>query len=241
MPSTTKTQPKIKATEGDGKVTKVVIEKGPIDRIAEDLRPLAKPIKNFKLDPENARLHPERNLQDIKDSLNVYGQRSVIVARKETMIVAKGNGTLEAMIQLGWTKAAISVQSMTDAEFAGYALADNRSGESSRWDFEVVARLQKLHANVPGMEVGWSADELEVLRMAQWQPPAISDEEFGENGKPKPIAFTAEQRVVIDRAILELRAALNDDDLEESQCIEAICTEWLRALEERDASIRDRD
>lgn len=133
-------------------------------------------------DPLNARLHPERNMDAIMDSLCLYGQRAPLVIRQETMVVAAGNGRLEAMRNLGWSVCAVSIRPMTDAEFHGFALADNRTAELARWDFEVVAKVDILIRELGGSRMpGWSMDELEVLR-AQSEPVASPDD-FPEVGE----------------------------------------------------------
>lgn len=134
-------------------------------------------ISSLKPDPNNAREHGERNLAAIKDSLCLYGQRTPLVVRKQNRMVAAGNGRLKAAVELGWTKIAISARPMTDVEFAGYGLADNRTAELARWNFEVVARLDELLAEALVAPVGWSMEELTVLRKSDWQTPV------GENGE----------------------------------------------------------
>lgn len=135
-------------------------------------------------DPDNARLHPERNMAAIKGSLILYGQRIPLVVRKQDMKVAAGNGRLRGMTELGWTRCAVSMRPMTDEEFAGFALADNRTAELAQWDFEVVARIDRLLGEAKRNHmVGWTMDELEVLRMADWTPPQVSDEEYNGSGE----------------------------------------------------------
>jgi hypothetical protein len=52
--------------------------------IAEQLRPLAVPCCKLLLDPANARRHPEPNLEALKGSLRVYGQRKPVVVNRRT-------------------------------------------------------------------------------------------------------------------------------------------------------------
>jgi len=47
--------------------------------ISKDLRALARPIDSVYVDPDNARLHPERNMAAVMASLKKYGQRFNIV------------------------------------------------------------------------------------------------------------------------------------------------------------------
>ena len=122
-------------------------------------------LSELKLDPMNARLHPETNLKAIKESLAIYGQRSPLVVRQQDLVIAAGNGRWRAMKELGWTHCAATIRPMTDVEFIGFGLADNRSAELAKWDIEVVARLDRLleeknHQARPG----WSLADLKILR-----------------------------------------------------------------------------
>jgi ParB-like chromosome segregation protein Spo0J len=55
------------------------------------------------LDPANARLHPEENLEAIIASLQRFGQAEPLVVQRGTGRVIAGNGRLVAMRKLGWT------------------------------------------------------------------------------------------------------------------------------------------
>src|SRR5271166_4436802 len=113
-------------------------------RVAPSLRGLLIPIDSVSLDPANARLHGIKNMDAIKASLAKYGQKKPIVVRQQTMHIVAGNGTWAAAKQLGWTEIAASVEPMTEAEAAGYGLADNRTAELAEWDFEVVKKLERF-------------------------------------------------------------------------------------------------
>ena len=145
--------------------------------IAESLRPLALPIGQLSLDPENAREHDERNLEVIKGSLLKWGQRLPLIVRKSTMIVEAGNGRLEAMRELGWTHTAAVLCDDSEIDAKEFALTDNQSAALASWDYEQLAdTLGKLGETVDLDEmtrIGFSADELEVLLAADWSPPAI--------------------------------------------------------------------
>ena len=92
-------------------------------------------------DPENARVHTDRNLDAIAGSLSVYGQRKPIVVQRDGMIVRAGNGTVEAARRLGWTEIAAVVVDEADIRAAAYGLADNRTAELASWDDVVLARV----------------------------------------------------------------------------------------------------
>ncbi len=121
-------------------------------------------IGSLTLDPDNARLHGDRSIEVISQSLDTFGQKKPVVVRKQGMIVVAGNGTVEAARKLGWTHVAANVSEMTDSEAMGYALADNKSALESEWNNEVLGRQTRLLAEMGLAAVGFSTDELERLR-----------------------------------------------------------------------------
>jgi ParB-like chromosome segregation protein Spo0J len=134
-----------------------------LGHIAEPLRPLAVPCEHLVLDPANARKHPEPNLEAIKGSLAVYGQRKPIVASKVTGMVIAGNGTLDAARALGWTHIAVVFTEDDAVTAAGFAIADNRAAELAEWDTAALEkllpeiqtedkRLQQMFADLAGLE-----------------------------------------------------------------------------------------
>lgn len=220
--------------------TEVVKEKAPVNKIAQALRvaKLVHPVDKFTLDPENARVHPERNLESIRSSLELYGQLKPIVVRKETMVVVAGNGTLTCAMALGWTEIAAVIIPMTEVEAAGYGIADNRTAELAKWDFEVIARLDKLLQEAGHESIGWSKDELEVLRSADWTPPAIDDTpgagpgvEPGSTGENDPllVGFTPEEYEQVGEAIHHMRIVQGKEEMSQASCLRLICSEWTKS------------
>lgn len=123
-------------------------------------------IDSIHADPDNAKVHTPRNMHGIKGSFLLHGQRRPLVVRYENMRIACGNGSWQAMKDLGWTKCAVDLQPMTDVQFAGFAVDDNRSSENALWNFEMVKRVEALRASTgTGIPMpGWSAAEVMALR-----------------------------------------------------------------------------
>lgn len=134
-----------------------------INNIAEGLRPLAYKIENLKFDPKNARVHPDRNIEAIRESLVQFGQRRPLVVNYITNIVIAGNGVLQAAKSLGWTEIAVLFVEDDERTATGYALADNRTSETSRWDRDVLQDLVGLLESTPDLLVGWSEDEIREI------------------------------------------------------------------------------
>lgn len=136
-----------------------------LTHIAEPLRPLAIPLEGLVVDPANARRHPDRNLESIVTSLQLYGQRKPVVVRKEGMVVEAGNGTVAAARRLGWTHLAAVVVDDDPITATGFSITDNRSAELAEWDEEALGKLlRELRTEEIDLEaLGWTDDELKVL------------------------------------------------------------------------------
>ena len=149
------------------------------------LEPLLVEISTLNVDPENARKHDARNLGAIATSLRRFQQRTPIVVRESTREIEKGNGTLQAAIQEGWTHiAAVFVDDDADTMRA-YAITDNKTSDISVWDYKILAeQLDDLEDyDVDMADLGWTESELEVLGAAEWTPPDITDEDFGDGSE----------------------------------------------------------
>lgn len=108
-------------------------------------------IDSVSPDPANARLHGERNLAAIKDSLRAFGQQKPIVVDKRGVVIA-GNGTLEAAKALGWKDIAIVRTDLEPSQATAFGIADNRTGELAEWDGEVLEKLMSgLDSDVKDM------------------------------------------------------------------------------------------
>ena len=125
-------------------------EASDLSHIAEQLRPLAVPCSDLLLDPANARRHPEPNLEAIKGSLRVYGQRKPVVVNRRTGTIEAGNGTLQAALALGWSHLAVVYVDDDPTTAAGFSIADNRTAELAEWDREALDKLlREIKTNDP--------------------------------------------------------------------------------------------
>lgn len=112
-----------------------------VQNIVPQLRSLAVPINSLVIDPANARKHNAANIDAIKGSLSLFGQRKPVVVREEGRVVIAGNGTIQAARQMGWTHiAAIMVKDDT-ATATAFGIADNRTAELAEWDMAVLGTL----------------------------------------------------------------------------------------------------
>lgn len=109
-------------------------------------------IGDLKPAKRNARSHPRRNLDMTEASLKEFGAARSIVVDEQGEIIA-GHGTVEAAKRAGITKVraietdgseivAVVRPGLTAQQKAELAIADNRTGELSEWDPDVLNSLK---------------------------------------------------------------------------------------------------
>jgi len=131
--------------------------------IATDLHPLAYPLEKLHLLPGNPR---RGNVDAVKRSLEAFGQRKPIVARRSDRVVIAGNHTLQAAQALGWSEIAVVWVDDDDTTSKAFALADNRTAELGDYDEAALAELIGQVGSVdPDLLVasGWDAESVSDL------------------------------------------------------------------------------
>ena len=130
------------------------------NRIAADLGSLRRPIGSIRRHPQNPRRHP--HLDQLKASIERWGQLRPVLVQRSTGYIVAGNGTHQAIEELGWTEIAANLEELTDAEASAYLLADNRLAELGAYDEDELLRmLQEADAGDGLAGTGWSVSDLE--------------------------------------------------------------------------------
>ena len=115
------------------------------------------PLDLFKRPALNVRHHPQKQIDEMKRSLTMFGQtRPMVVDDEYTVLV--GNGMLTAMEELGWKEAECYVYvGLTEARKKKLMLADNRVYDLGLTDMDAFdAILQELagDTDIPGWDEG---------------------------------------------------------------------------------------
>lgn len=129
--------------------------------ILPDLASLAVPIDELELLPGNPR---KGDVDAVAGSLDRFGQRKPIVARRGDRTVIAGNHTLQAARRLGWSEIAVVWVDDDDAHAKAFALADNRTAELGGYDDDALLTLiEEVRAADAALleSAGW--DEQSVL------------------------------------------------------------------------------
>lgn len=126
------------------------------------------PIELIDEDEDNAREHHDDNLDGIRASLEEYGlQKPIVVVPKAggRFKTIAGNGTLRVARRMGATTISASISGLEGLRQIGYAIADNRTGETSTWDYRRLrGHLENLQAggfNMPA--TAWAPPEIRNL------------------------------------------------------------------------------
>lgn len=154
-----------------------------MSNIADDLKPLAKPISKLKSAEHNPR---KGDVEAIKKSYERFGQRKPIVASKSTGEIVAGNHQFQAAKELGWKEIAV-VYVDDDRETAlAYSVADNRIGQLGEWNVEeLVLAFDEIDPE-DFASIGFSEVEVEDFRaladeLEMDSVPAVAPVE-GSNG-----------------------------------------------------------
>lgn len=91
----------------------------------------------------NTRIHTEIQIAELRRSLKQFGQFRNIVIDEENTILA-GHGIVTAMFAEGWKKAkAYRISGLSRKDKAKLLLADNKTQDMGREDFDAVEQLIK--------------------------------------------------------------------------------------------------
>ena len=116
----------------------------------------------------NPRRHPDKQIEQLKQSVDVYGfSKGSVVIQKDTNKVLAGHGILTALKDKGFTEVDVIEADLTDDLAQAFLIADNRLGETSEWDIGNLDELLKELASkgIPADYMGFEQKELnELLR-----------------------------------------------------------------------------
>ena len=151
-----------------------------------DLPVTVLPVDDLKPYPRNPRHITTAAVNAVAESLSTFGWQQPIVIDPKGVIVA-GHKRRLAALQLGLTHApTVSIEAK---HAAAYRLADNRSGEFSTWDLDLLSG--ELAALPGGQLEALPALDLEGLIPAVVISPAASEADFAESD-----SITGNRRVV---------------------------------------------
>ena len=163
----------------------------------------------------NARLHTQRNLLTIKNSLEKFGQVKPIVVQKSSMSIIAGNGTFQAAKALGWEEIECHIVDMDDKIAETYAILDNRAGDQSEWDqqklIDSLKMLQDEDEEVLDL-TGFDATELDNMLSFLEDDPLEIKEPKEKKEKKKEVDFSADTDNQVSFILMGCPFVITDED-----------------------------
>jgi len=163
----------------------------------------------IKLDPRNARLHPERNLEAVEQSLKELGAgRSIVVDRNGVII--GGNAVYEKAKELGIPIKEVETDGSElvvvrrvdldtdDPRRKALALADNQIALLAEWDEGMLEDIK--------LEIEESDFDIDLNVMGFEEP-----QEQKERYKPNEPAYSGEYQILVIELTEESQAELLED------------------------------
>jgi DNA modification methylase len=134
-----------------------------------------RPIHRLRLNPDNPRLHTEKQVKQIARSVQTFGFNVPVLVDGNLQVVA-GHGRLQAARFLGMVEVpTVSLEHLTDAQAKAFTIADNRLTENSIWDDRLLAEQLKSLSEVEldfSLDVtGFEIAEVDLLIEGLTSPP----------------------------------------------------------------------
>jgi DNA modification methylase len=125
------------------------------------------PTSALKLDPENPRLHSEKQIRQIASSIEAFGFNVPVLVDAQLRVVA-GHGRVQACRLLGIGEVpTIRLEHLREAQARAFMIADNRLTENAAWDDRLLAEQLKALSEVEldfSLEAtGFEMGEIDVM------------------------------------------------------------------------------
>ena len=162
----------------------------------------------------NAKLHPDEQIEQIKASIEMYGNNDPIAVWGDDNIIVEGHGRYMALKELGATTAEIiRLDHLTDEQRREYTLVHNKLTMNSDFDFDtLISELEDL--DFDGIDFGFDidideADETEIFEDEAPEPPTEPITKLGDlwqMGGHRLICGDSTDVAVIDRLMDGVKA-----------------------------------
>ena len=119
------------------------------------------PIGNIKPYENNAKKHPDDQIEQIAASIKEFGWQQPIVVDKNSVVII-GHGRLLAAVKMGLDSVPVAVaDDLTEQQVKALRLADNLTNESE-WDSKIL-ESEILSINMDLTRFGFSDDSITEL------------------------------------------------------------------------------
>jgi DNA modification methylase len=125
-------------------------------------------------DPRNARTHPRRQIDQIRESIKAFGFTNPILADPEGNIIA-GHGRLQAARLMGIAEVpVITLTGLSETQKRTLRIADNKIALNAGWDVEILQlelrELASIDVDIDPTLTGFSTGEIDVILSSAGDP-----------------------------------------------------------------------
>ena len=125
-------------------------------------------------DPRNARTHPNRQIEQIRASIEAFGFTNPVLADPEGNIIA-GHGRLQAARLMGLAELpVITLSGLSETQKRTLRIADNKIALNAGWDLEILqlelAELGSIDVDIDLALTGFSTGEIDVILTSPVDP-----------------------------------------------------------------------
>jgi hypothetical protein len=135
------------------------------------------PIRNLRPNPNNSRLHPQKQIEKLCRAVDEFGFLiPVLIDDRDTLIA--GHARIEAAEMCGLTTVpCVRTSHLSDAQKRAFAIFDNRLAQDSAWNFQVLANeFEFLHGEGFDLQTtGFEIPEFDMILASA--DPAGKDQE----------------------------------------------------------------
>lgn len=181
-------------------------------------------VADVKPYPGNPRTN-DASVAALAKSIERYGWRQPIVVDAD-MVIVVGHTRYKAALKLGVDRVPVHVASdMTPEQAREYRIADNKVGESSTWDADMLAlELKAIGSGAPWSDLGFSGKELDQLLGASG---GMSDPDQVPDPPDEPVTKRGDLWILGDHRLLcgDSSAAPDLDRLMDGAAIDLVNTD----------------
>lgn len=141
------------------------------------------PLEDIKPYEKNAKLHPEEQIQQIKNSILEFGFKDPIAIWKDNVII-EGHGRYLAAQELEYKEVPIiRLDGLSDEQRKAYMLAHNKLTMNSGFDFDILAEELDSITDIDMTDFGFDIELDDIEPYSDESPDDFK--EYGESIETK--------------------------------------------------------
>ena len=126
-----------------------------------------RPIISLKINPENSRVHTDKQIQQVARCIETFGPIVPVLVDQNSRVIA-GHGRILAARLIGLKKfPTICTQHLTQSQIKAFAIADNKLTQNSTWDETLLGQqlnaLAEVELDFSLEATGFEMGEIDVL------------------------------------------------------------------------------